>query len=117
MAMAPGSIVKDFDVIEDICPGQIAGFVDAFADTFLFQTAKERFGDCVIPTISAPAHALFEIVRLQEIAPVVTAELAALIRVDHEGLLRLASPDSHQQSVQGQLAIRPRSYRLPDDLA
>jgi hypothetical protein len=27
MAVAPGSIVKDFDVIEDIRPGQIPGFV------------------------------------------------------------------------------------------
>lgn len=29
MTVAPGSIVKDFDVIEDIGPGQTPGFVDA----------------------------------------------------------------------------------------
>ena len=79
MAVAPGSIVKDFDVIEDVCAGQIAGFVDAPADALLFQTAEERFGHGVIPTISATAHAWFKIVGLAEAAPVVATVLAALI--------------------------------------
>jgi len=28
--------VEDFNAAEDVGPGQISGFVDAFADTFLF---------------------------------------------------------------------------------
>lgn len=67
MAVVPGSIVKDFDVVEDIRPGQISGFLDAFADAFLFQAAKERFRHGVIPPISTTAHAWLEIVG--EIAP------------------------------------------------
>jgi hypothetical protein len=43
--------------------------------------------------VAASAHALFEVVRLQEIAPVVAAELTALIRMNHDGLLWLTAPD------------------------
>jgi hypothetical protein len=36
MAVAPVSIVKGFDVVEDTHQGRISGFVDALADAFLF---------------------------------------------------------------------------------
>jgi hypothetical protein len=78
MTVAPGSIVKDFDVIEDIGPGQIPGFIDAFADTLLLQAAEERFGHRIVPTISTAAHARFKVVGFAEAAPVVAAVLAAL---------------------------------------
>lgn len=55
--MTTVTIVKDFDVVEDIRPCQIAGFVDAFLDALLLQAAKEGFGHCIVLTISAPAHA------------------------------------------------------------
>ena len=78
MAMAPGSIVKDFDVVEDIGPGQIPSFIDPFADTFLFQTAEERLGYSVIPTISAPTHAWLKVIGLAEASPIIATVLAAL---------------------------------------
>jgi hypothetical protein len=55
MAMAPGPIVKDFNVIEDIGPGQIPGLVDALADALLFQTAEERFGDRAATSLGTAA--------------------------------------------------------------
>lgn len=39
MGVAPSPIAEDFDVVEDIGPGQISGFVDPFADAFVFQAA------------------------------------------------------------------------------
>ena len=36
MAVTAGSVVEHLNVIEDVGSGQISGFVDAFADTFLF---------------------------------------------------------------------------------
>jgi hypothetical protein len=39
MTIAPGTIVKDFNVIEDVGTRQVACFIDAFADTLLFQGA------------------------------------------------------------------------------
>lgn len=83
MAVAPGSIVKDFDVVEDISSGQISGFVDTFADAFFFQTAKKRFGHGVMPTTSTPAHARFKVIGLAKAPPVIAAILAALVRM-HE---------------------------------
>ena len=47
MTVAPSPIVKDFDVVEDIGPGQIPSFVDALADALLFQTADVVEGNFV----------------------------------------------------------------------
>ena len=62
--MAAGSIVERLDVVEDVGTGPIAGLVDTVFDPFLFQTAEERFGYGVIPTVAAPAHARFQSVYL-----------------------------------------------------
>lgn len=37
-------IVEHFNVIEDISPNQIPGFIDAFSDAFFFLRAEELFG-------------------------------------------------------------------------
>ncbi len=37
MTVAPGPVIEDFNVIEDIGPGQIPDFMDAFSDPFFFQ--------------------------------------------------------------------------------
>lgn len=37
VAVAPGPVTEDFNVIEDIGPGQIARFVDPLSDAFFFQ--------------------------------------------------------------------------------
>jgi hypothetical protein len=37
MTVTPGPAIEDFNVIEDIGPGQIPGFIDAFSDPFFFQ--------------------------------------------------------------------------------
>lgn len=36
MAVTAGSVVEHLDVIEDVGPGHIPGFIDAFTDPFLF---------------------------------------------------------------------------------
>jgi len=47
MTVAPGPIVKDFNVIKDVVPRQISGFVDTLANTLLLQAAKEGFCNSV----------------------------------------------------------------------
>ena len=37
VTVTPGPVVEHFNVIEDIGPGQIPGFIDAFSDPFFFQ--------------------------------------------------------------------------------
>jgi hypothetical protein len=79
MTVSAAPIVEDLDIIENISAGKISCFVDAFADTFFFQAAEEGFGYCIIPTISASAHAGQQAMRTAEADPIVTAILAALI--------------------------------------
>jgi hypothetical protein len=38
--VAPGPVVEHFNVIEDIGPGQIPGFIDAFSDPLFFSELK-----------------------------------------------------------------------------
>ena len=38
--MTPGPVVEHFNVIEDICPGQLPGFIYAFSDPFFFSELK-----------------------------------------------------------------------------
>jgi hypothetical protein len=49
----------------------------------------KSFRHSVIVAVAASAHALFEDVRLQGIAPAATAEPAVLVEVAHDGLLWL----------------------------
>lgn len=42
--MAPGPVVKHFNVIKGIRPGQIPGFIDAFSDPFFYQRNEELLG-------------------------------------------------------------------------
>ena len=64
--MASGSIIKHFDVIEDISSGNIACFVDTFFDAFFLQATKERFDDGIVPAVTASTHAGFELVLSAE---------------------------------------------------
>ena len=57
MTVAPGPVVEHFNVIEDIGPGQIPGFIDAFSDPLFFQRTEERFGHGIILTVDTPAYA------------------------------------------------------------
>lgn len=78
MTVAPGPVVKHLNVIEDICPGQIPGFIDAFSDAFFFQRTEERFGHSIIPAVATPAHARGQVIGPTEALPVVTAVLATM---------------------------------------
>lgn len=73
--MALFSIVEDLDVIKDVFLRNIAGFVDTFFNAFLFQAAKKRLSDGIIPTISTATHARFKIVMFAESKPIITAVL------------------------------------------
>ena len=64
--MAPGPVVEHFNVIEDIGPGQIPGFIDAFSDALFFQRTEERFGHRIIPAVATPAHARDQVISPAE---------------------------------------------------
>lgn len=53
MTVASGPVVEHFNVIEDIRPGHIPGYIDVFPDPFFFQRTEERFGHRIIPAVAA----------------------------------------------------------------
>jgi len=71
VGMASGAIVEHLDIVQDVGPRQVAGFVDALADTLLLQAAEEGFGNGIAPAIATPAHAEHESMRLAEPLPLI----------------------------------------------
>jgi len=51
--MSSAPIVEHLEVIEDIGPSKLAGFVHPFFDPLLFQTAEKRFGDRIDAPMSS----------------------------------------------------------------
>ena len=98
-------IVEHLDVIEDILPGLGTCGIDLSTNALALDELEEAFSNSVIVAVTAPAHVLLQIIGIEEIAPVIAAELPPLVRVHHYGILRLPTPDSHQQRIHGQLAV------------
>lgn len=95
--MAAGSVVKHFDVIERISPGQVAGFVDPLANAFFLHAAERGLGHRVVLAVASAAHAGLLVVGCAETFPVITAVLAALVGVNDHSFFGLAPPKGHQQ--------------------
>jgi hypothetical protein len=72
-------IIENFNVIEQVGASQIACFVYSLLHTLLLQAAKERFSDCIVPTIPSAAHAGFQVIGATEPFPVVAIILRPLI--------------------------------------
>ena len=58
-------IVEHLNIVENILPRIISGFVGFASDAFAFQEIEEAFGDSVVVTVSPAAHAVFEVVVSQ----------------------------------------------------
>ena len=76
-------VLEHLDIIDDIGARKSAGFVDAFADRLLFQTAEEGLRNSAVPTVSAATHARHSAVPTSEAPPVITALLCAVIQVEN----------------------------------
>lgn len=59
-------VVEHLDVVEDILTRIDSGFVCYAPDTLAPQEVEEAFRNSIVMTVSAAAHAVFEIVLLQE---------------------------------------------------
>src|SRR5258708_24782091 len=104
MAMAASRIIKGIDVIGDVLSRSIPILVDVLFDPFFLQTAKERSGHCVIPTVASAAHAGLEVIGFAEAAPSVASILCALIRVNQ---CTARSPATHrlEDGIEHELAM------------
>ena len=80
-------IVEHLDVVEDVLPGVIPGCIGLALDALTLQQLEEAFSDSIVVTVSTSAHACFQPMRRQEIAPVLADELQALIRMNHHKIV------------------------------
>lgn len=105
MAMTPFRVVEHLNVVEDIRSGLFAGGIDATTNPFALEQLEEAFGHGIVMAITPAAHTGHESMGLEEVAPVVAAELAALIAMDDDLILRTATPDGRQQGVEHQIRV------------
>ena len=67
-------IIEHLDVVEDVLPRVVSGFVGSAYDAFALQKVQQALGDGYrrsfasrpVMTVAAPIHTVFEIVLLQE---------------------------------------------------
>ena len=49
-------VIEHLNVVEDILPRVVSGFVGSASDAFALQEVEEAFGNCVVVAVSASAH-------------------------------------------------------------
>jgi len=54
------------------------GAIRFATNPFPLEQLEEALGDGIIVAVTVPAHALLQVVRVQEVAPIVAAELTPL---------------------------------------
>ena len=69
----------------------------------------------MILTVPPATHAGQQAMRLAESLPLIAAKLRALVRVDHDVLLGLASPHGHQEGIPHNLLGQGSLQSPPDD--
>ena len=73
--MPSDSIVKILNVIKHVRLSILPRRLDVTLDLLLFRAAEERFGNCIVPTVSSAAHAGYQLVVLAPAVEVMTTEL------------------------------------------
>lgn len=73
-------IVKHLDVVESFPHGVVPDCVGLALDAPAFEKLQEAFSDSVVGTVSMSAHAWRQLMRHQEIAPLLAGELDGLNR-------------------------------------
>ena len=77
--MPADSIVKTFNVIKHVTLDVLPGGTDVPFDSLLFQTAEERSGNSIVPTVLMTTHAECKLVIHSPTVEIITAKLAALV--------------------------------------
>jgi hypothetical protein len=72
-------IVEHLDVVGDVLPCLISGFVGSESDAFALQEIEEALGDGIVMAVAPAAHAVFKTVLFQECRPVDAGEPSALV--------------------------------------
>jgi len=77
-------IVKHLDVFDDVRTRRLSIRIDAPLDPFALQQLEKALGYGIVVSVSPPTHAGYQVVCLQEVLPVITRILTALVGMnDH----------------------------------
>src|SRR5690606_15315978 len=88
VSVTPHRVVEHLDVLEHVLAGGVAARIDSASNALALEQLEEALGHRVVVAVPTPAHARHQTVSLQEGLPVVTAVLAALVRVDNDFMCR-----------------------------
>ena len=58
--------MEHLDVVEYVLPRVVSGLVGFASDAFALEQVEEAFGNSIVVTVAPAAHAVFEIVLLEE---------------------------------------------------
>jgi hypothetical protein len=77
--MTTSWVVKHLNVIEHIPPGFLAVNVNLPLDSFTLEQLEEAFGHSIVVAVATATHAGGQVVRLEEVLSIITAELTTLV--------------------------------------
>ena len=115
--MSADGVVKHFDVAEDIAVRLLPCRIDFSTDALPLKQLKKAFSNCVVVTVSSPAHTRLQVVASKEALPFMACKLAALVRVLGHGIAWSSTPERHMQCIQGQLGINAATCCPANNLA
>jgi hypothetical protein len=72
-------VVKHLEVIEDIGPCVLPGWIDLTPNAFALEQLEEALGHCVFMAVTSATHSADQVVIAQKGLPAMSRELAPLI--------------------------------------
>ena len=104
-------VVENFDVVEDISLRVASGRINAPTDALALEQLEEALGHSVVVTVATTTHAVDQVVVAQERLPLVASRLTALIEMNSDGRLRLATLKRHQHCIEHQTSVDTTAHR------
>jgi len=59
-------VVEHLNVVEQVLPRIVSGLLGFASDAFAFEQVEQASGNSIVMTVAPAAHAVFEIVLLEE---------------------------------------------------
>ena len=94
--MASRPIIKHLNILEKCCSWGFTSFKDVASYFLLLEALEEGFNHRIIITVPSTLHAWNHALGLTGPISIIAGKLNHLIRVNHDVILGLPSPHSHQ---------------------
>jgi hypothetical protein len=108
--MYPLSVIVLLNILEKFCFRMVSIVKDCFGKPFGFQCSEKRFSDCIVPTISFPAHALDKFMLFQHLPKSPATELNPSVGMDHCPCCQSTPPYSPIEGLQDPFVAQRSAY-------